>query len=95
MYDQVGAGILVSEFLLGLDHFSAHLMHRKINSHRFNITHKRTEESPVAEHFNDEGHTIVDMTVVVIDQLYSHDPCLCKIRESRWIKTLGTSHPKK
>ena len=54
---------------------------------------KRTEESPVAEHFNGAGHTLVDLTVVAIDQLYSHDPCLCKIRESRWIRTLGTANP--
>ena len=44
------------------------------NSHHFNIPHRRTEESPVAEHFNGEGHTLADMTVVAIDQLYSHDP---------------------
>ena len=54
---------------------------------------KRTQEYPVAEHFNSKGHTLVDMTIVVINQLYSHDSCLCKIWESRWIRTLGTSHP--
>ena len=54
---------------------------------------RRTEQSPVAEHFNGEGHTLADLTVMMIDQLYSHDPCLCKIRESRWIRTLGTLHP--
>ena len=57
------------------------------------IAHRRTEESPVAEHFNSDGHTLSDMTVVVIDQIYRHDPCLRKIRESRWIRTLGTSYP--
>ena len=69
------------------------LQHRRINSHRFNIAHRRTEESPVAEHFNGKRHTFAEMTVVVIGQLYSHGPCLRKIRESRWIRTLGTSHP--
>ena len=68
-------------------------LHRKINSHRFDITQRRTEESPVAEHFNGKGHTLADMTVVAIDQLYSHDSCLCKIWESRWIRTLRTSQP--
>ena len=47
---------------------------------------------PVAEHFTVKGHTLADMTVVVIDQLYSHDPCLRQVRESRCIRTLGTSH---
>ena len=57
------------------------------------IAHRRTEETPVAEHFNGDGHALSDMTVVAIDQVYSHYPCLRKIRESRWIRTLGTSYP--
>ena len=65
----------------------------RINSHRFDIRQRRTEEPPVAEHFNGAGHTLGDLTVMAIDQLCSHDYCLCKIRESRWIRTLGTSYP--
>ena len=72
---------------------TGHPLHGRINGHRFNIAHRRTEESPVAAHFNGEGHSQADMVVAVIDQLYSRDPCLRKIRESRWIRTLGTSHP--
>ena len=68
-------------------------LHPRIDSHRFNIVHRRTEESLVAEHFNGTGHTLADMTVMTIDPLYSHDPCLRKMRESRWIRTLVTSHP--
>ena len=68
-------------------------LHRRINGCCFNITHGKTEESPVAEHFNGEGHTLADMTVVAINKIYSHDPCLHKIWESRWIGTLGTSYP--
>ena len=63
------------------------------NSHHFNIAHRRIEEFPVAEHFNGKGRTLADMTVMAIDQLYSHNPCLQKIRESRWIRILETSHP--
>ena len=48
-------------------------LHRRINIHRSNITQKRTEESPVVQLFNGEVHTLADMTVVAIDQLYSHD----------------------
>ena len=39
--------------------------------------------------FNGEGHTLADMTVVVIDQLYSQHPCLRELQESRLIRTLG------
>ena len=49
--------------------------------------------SLVSKHFNSAGHTLADFTVVAIDQLHSHDTCLCKIWESRWIRTLSTSHP--
>ena len=68
-------------------------LHRRINSHHFDIKQRRTEESPVAEHFNCKGYTLADMTVMAIDQLYSHDSCLRKIGESKWIRTLGTSRP--
>ena len=67
------------------------LLHRMINGHRYNITHRNTEESPVALQFNGEGHILADMTVMAIDKIYSHHSCLCKVRESRWIRTLGTS----
>ena len=68
-------------------------LHRRINSHRFDITHKRTDESPVAGHFNSNAHSPADMAVMVIDQIRNRDPCLRKIRESRWIRTLRTSYP--
>ena len=42
----------------------------------------------MVKHFN-WGHSQVDITFMVIDQMHSHDPCLLKVRESRWIKTWG------
>ena len=30
----------------------------------------------MAKHFNGEGHTLGDMTVMEIDQIHIHDPCL-------------------
>ena len=50
-------------------------------------------ELPVAKHFNGDGHTLADMTAVAMDQIHSHNQCLRKVRESRWIRTLGTWHP--
>ena len=50
---------------------------------------RRTEESPLAKHFNGKGRCQVDMAVMVPvmvgDQLQSHVPCLQKIWKSRWI----------
>ena len=67
--------------------------HLRVNGHRFDIAHRRTDESPVSSHFNSGPHTLADMCVMVIEHTRSQDPCLRRIRESRWIRTLGTSFP--
>ena len=64
-----------------------------MNGHHHDIAHRTTEDSPVAAHFNHSTHSLADMTVMVIDLFTSHDPCLRKIRERRWIRTLGTLFP--
>ena len=68
-------------------------LHRRIIGHHFNITHGKTEESLVVEHFNHIGHTFAEVTIVAINKIHSHNSCLRKIQESRWIRTLGTSYP--
>ena len=68
-------------------------LHARINGHRSDIMHWRTDVSPVAEHFNSGAHSVSYMTVMVIELSTSRDPCLRKIREGRWIKNLGTSFP--
>ena len=54
----------------------------------------KTEEKPVAAHFNFPGHSVEDMQVMVIDQLWKRDTTLRKTRESKWISTLETYQPK-
>ena len=49
-------------------------LHCRVNSHRFNIAHRRTEESPEVEHFTGNGHSQAEIVVTVIDQLYSREP---------------------
>ena len=68
-------------------------LHCRINSHRYmyNVVHQKSNESPVAEHFNDGAHSQAGMVVMVIDLVYSHDSSMLKIRERRWLRTLGTS----
>ena len=65
-----------------------------MNGHRSDISHNRIEESPVAAHFNSTGHSEADFSVMVIDRLWRDDIVLRKIRESRWIRTLGTVSPR-
>ena len=55
--------------------------------------HRRTDEPPVSKHFNSRTHNLADMSVMVIECAHSQDPCLHRIRESKWIRTLGTSFP--
>ena len=67
-------------------------LHCRMNNHRADIIHKKTEEKPVAAHFNTQGHSVEDMTVMVIEKLWKDDPVLRKIRENKWMRTLDTSH---
>ena len=49
--------------------------------------------SPVVEHFNSGVHSVSDMKVMVIELSPSRDPCLRKVKEGRWIRTLETFIP--
>ena len=69
-------------------------LHKRMNSHRYDITHGRIEESPVAAHFRSDGHSESDLSVCVIDRLWTEDTIRRKNRESRWIRTLGTLSPR-
>ena len=54
-------------------------LHHRINSHRFDTAHGRTDESPAAEYFSGDSHSIAIILVMVIDQIQSCNPCLQKI----------------
>ena len=69
-------------------------LHCRMNNHRADITHRRTHEKPVTQHFTTSGHSVEDMGVLVIETLWREDPVLRKIRESKWIRALETSCPK-
>ena len=48
-------------------------LHARINGHRSDIAHRRTDVSPVPEHFNRGEHSVLDMTVMVIELSTSRD----------------------
>ena len=62
-------------------------LHCWMNGDRFNIAHRRTEESPVAVHFNSLDHTEADLSVMITGRLCRNDNILREIRESRWINS--------
>ena len=43
------------------------LLHCRINGHRYNITHRRTEDSLVTKLFTCDGHTLVDIQAWIAD----------------------------
>ena len=69
-------------------------LHKRMNSHRFDVTHDRIEESPVVAHFRIDRHLESDLLVCVIDRLWTEHMIRRKNRESRCIKTLGTPLPR-
>ena len=53
--------------------------HLRVEGHRYDVSHQKTDESPVAEHFNSGTHVESDMAVMAIDLVRSRDACLQKI----------------
>ena len=51
-------------------------LHARVNGDQFDITHRRTEVSLVAKHFNGWAHSESDMTVIVIELSTCRDPRL-------------------
>ena len=50
-------------------------------------------ESPVAVHFSNMAQFLEDMAVMVVDKLYSPDPTIQMLSESRWIRDLQAAFP--
>ena len=68
-------------------------LHNQMNGHCFNIAPGRINESSVAAHYTSEGHTEIDMLVMIIDRCWREDAILGKIKESSWIRMLDTAWP--
>ena len=58
-------------------------LHARINGHRSDIMHRRTDVSLVAEHFNRGAHSVADMMVILIELFSSRDLCVRKVKEGR------------
>ena len=68
------------------------LLHIRLNGNRSDIKNTRTEK-PVAAHFNLVGHSIDDLTIMVIEKINRNDASHRKKKESYWIKTLRSMAP--
>ena len=61
----------------------------RFTSHRSDIRHE--ENTSVAKHFNQDGHSMEDLTIMIIDQEDSDKKL--RERERYWIKKLKTKAP--
>ena len=64
-------------------------LHKRFNEHRGYIKNKK--ETSVAEHFNLPGHSMGDLTIMIIDQ--EDDVTTLREREGYWINELKTKAP--
>ena len=51
------------------------------------IKHRRLEK-PVANHFNSKGHSLEDLSIIVIKQINREEANIRRVKESYWIQTL-------
>ena len=70
-------------------------LQKRFTSHRSDIRHNRTRK-PVAAHFNQDGHSMEDLTIMVIEKIPEHDVSsrkTCEEYERHWINELKTKAP--
>ena len=68
------------------------MLSERFRQHRSDVIHKRTQTSPVAEHFISAGHGVEHMTVAILAGCKTKGQR--KALEMKLIHKLGTLHPK-
>ena len=64
----------------------------RLNGHRYDIGNMKIQK-PVAKHFNRRGHSMEDLTIMVIEKLRNNDIQFRRRRERFWIDKLGCMAP--
>ena len=67
-------------------------IHLCLNGHRSDVKTKKMEK-PVAAHFNLPGHSMEDLTIMVIEKIWREDTQLRRRRETYWIHHLRSMAP--
>jgi len=64
-------------------------------NHRSTIkNHTKHKEKPVASHFSQPGHSVNDLTLIIIECLGTQSKFRRQFREKFWINKLDTYTPK-
>ena len=67
---------------------------QRMNNQRSTIKNfRRHTDKPVAAHFSSEGHSVIDLRIVVIEQLGNRSKFRRQLKERFWIETLQTDRP--
>jgi len=72
-------------------------LYTRFNNHRSDIKFHNTTKSknlPIGRHFSQNGHTVLDISIVGIEQIKNKRDAVIRKRESFWIQKLQTLHPK-
>ena len=67
-------------------------LHIRLNGHRYDIKNKKIQK-PVAKHFNRRGHSMEDLSTMVIEKLQNNNIQFQRRRERFWIDKLGYMAP--
>ena len=64
----------------------------RLIGHWSNINHQRLDR-PVAQQFNQQHHSLKDLTIMVIEKIHREDVNYRKQKESYWIETIKSLSP--
>ena len=65
--------------------------------HRVSVTGTDGKTGPnldkaIGAHFNGPGHKVSDMSVTILEKVWSKDPMVLAVREEMWIRLLNSKY---
>ena len=65
--------------------------------HRVSVTGTDGKTMPdlnkaIGAHYNGPGYKVSDMSVTILEKVYSKDPMVLAVREQHWIKLFNTKY---
>ena len=70
---------------------SKHSAQTRLSQHAGYIRNKNLSQ-PTGKHFNSRGHSLTDMSFVILEKVMSDDVLLREERESHYIRTFNTKY---
>ena len=69
----------------------------RMYQHRVSVTGTDGKTGPnldkaIGAHFNGPGHKVSDMSVTILEKVWSKDPMVLAVREELWIRRLNSKY---